>query len=77
MNKELSEIRVQMEELAFKMQHESKVHWRYEWTLKRIAKWPVQKLLVRRKQQVINRWLRHVENLGHERKRSGKSLVDC
>jgi hypothetical protein len=35
MDKELSEIRAQMEKLAFKMQQESKVHWRYEWPLKR------------------------------------------
>jgi hypothetical protein len=47
MDKELSEIRAQMEELAFNMQQESKVHWRYEWPLKRKSIWPIQKLLAR------------------------------
>jgi hypothetical protein len=63
-------------ELAFKMQQESKVHWRYEWPLKRTTRWPVQKLLARRQQQVLKRWLRHAENLSHKGKRSGKSLID-
>jgi hypothetical protein len=76
MDKELSEIRAQMEELAFKMQQESKVHWRYEWPLKRTTRWPVQKLLARRQQQMLKRWLRHAENLSHKGKRSGKSLID-
>ena len=35
MDKDLSEIRVNMEEIALNMEHESKVHWRYEWPLKR------------------------------------------
>jgi hypothetical protein len=35
MEKELVEIREQMEKLAFKMQQEAKVRWRYEWPLKR------------------------------------------
>jgi hypothetical protein len=77
MDKELSEIRAQMEKLAFKMQQESKVHWRYEWPLKRTTRWPVQKLLARRQQQMLKRWLRHAENLSHKGKRSGKSLIDC
>jgi hypothetical protein len=38
-----------MEKLAFKMQQEAKVHWRYEWPLKRTTKWHVQKLLARGK----------------------------
>jgi hypothetical protein len=61
--------------LAFKMQQEAKVHWRYEWPLKRTTKWPVQKLLVKRKQQVLKRWLRHAENLSHKGKRSGRGLI--
>jgi hypothetical protein len=76
-DKELSEIRAEMEKLALKMQHEEKVHWRYEWPLKRKAKWHVQKLLARRQQQVLKRWLRHVENLSDEGKRSGRGLIDC
>jgi hypothetical protein len=66
-----------METLAFKMQHEAKVRWRYEWTLKRKAKWLVQKLLVKTQQQVLKRWLRYVENLNDEGKRYGKGLVGC
>jgi hypothetical protein len=77
MDKELSEIRAQMEKLAFKMQQESKVHWRYEWPLKRTTRWHVQKLLARRQQQMLKRWLRHAENLGHKGKRSGKDLAGC
>jgi hypothetical protein len=76
MDKELSEIRAQMEKLAFKMQQEAKVHWRYEWPLKRTTKWHVQNLLARGKQQRLKRWLRHAENLSHKGKRSGKGLVD-
>jgi hypothetical protein len=48
MDKELSEIQAQMEKLAFKMQQESKVHWRYKWPLKRTTKWHVHKFLTRR-----------------------------
>jgi hypothetical protein len=77
MEKELSEIRAQMEKLAFKMQQESKVHWRYEWPLKRTSKWLVQNLLARRQQHMLKRWWRHAKNLGHKGKRSRKSLIDC
>jgi hypothetical protein len=48
-----------MEMLEFKMQQEEKVHWRYQWPLKRKTKWHVQKLLARGKQHM----LRHVETL--------------
>jgi hypothetical protein len=65
-----------MEKLALKMQHEAKVCWRYEWPLKRKVEWHVQKLLARRQQHVLKRWLRHVENLSDEGKRSGRGLVD-
>jgi hypothetical protein len=41
MEKELSEIQAEMEKLAFKMQQEEKLHWRYEWPLKRTTKQPV------------------------------------
>jgi hypothetical protein len=43
--------------------------------LKRIAKWSIYKLLVKRHQQVLKRWLRYAENLSDEGKRSGKGLV--
>jgi hypothetical protein len=59
---ELIEIRTRMEQLTLKMQHEAKVRWRYEWPLKRKVKWHVQKLLARKQQQEVRRWLRYVEN---------------
>jgi hypothetical protein len=76
MEKELVEIREQMEKLAFKMQQEAKVRWRYEWPLKRTTKWKFHRLLVRGKQQRLKIWLRVDENLSHKGKRSGKDLVD-
>jgi hypothetical protein len=65
-----------MKKLTFNMQQESKVRWRYEWPLKRIARWLVQKLLSRRQQQMLKRWLRHAENLSYKGKRYSKSLID-
>jgi hypothetical protein len=44
--------------------------------LKRTTRWPVQKLLARRKQQRLKRWPRKAETLSHKGKRSGKSLID-
>jgi hypothetical protein len=52
-----------MEQLTLKMQQEAKVRWRYEWPLNRKSKWPVQKLLARKQQQELRKWLRYVENL--------------
>jgi hypothetical protein len=63
MDLEFIEIRARMERLALKMQHEAKVHWKYEWPLKSEVKWPIQKLFTRKKQQEVKRWLRHVESL--------------
>jgi hypothetical protein len=57
-----------MERLTWKMQQEEKVHWTYEWTLKRKVKWPLQKLLARKKQQVVRKWMRHAENLSDMRR---------
>jgi hypothetical protein len=75
-DKEINEIRAEMEKLALNMQHEEKVRSRYEWPLNRKSEWLVQKLLDRRQQHVLKRWLRHVENLNNEGKRSGRGLVD-
>jgi hypothetical protein len=47
MDKELSEIREQMEKLAFKMKRDPRVHWVYEWPMKKKVKWPVKRLLAR------------------------------
>jgi hypothetical protein len=52
-----------MEQLTLKMQQETKVHWRYKWPLNRKVKWHVQKLLARKQQQELRKWLRHVETL--------------
>jgi hypothetical protein len=35
MDLELIEIRARMEQLTLKVQQEAKVHWRYEWPLKK------------------------------------------
>jgi hypothetical protein len=63
MDLELIEIREIMEKLALKMQQETRVHWRYKWPLNMKVKWLVQKLLARKQQQELRRWLRHTENL--------------
>jgi hypothetical protein len=36
-----------MEKLAFKMQQDAKVHWVYEWPMKKKVKWPVKELLIK------------------------------
>jgi hypothetical protein len=59
MEKELSEIRAEMERLAFNMQQEEKVFWRYKWPLKRITKWTVENLLALGKKHMLKRWMRH------------------
>jgi hypothetical protein len=61
--KELKEIREKIEKLTLKMQREAKVHWTYEWPLRKKVKWHVQELSARKQQQVVRRWLRHSENL--------------
>jgi hypothetical protein len=52
MDKELEEIRVELDRITLKMQQEAQVHWRYEWPMKQREKWHVQKLLARRQQEV-------------------------
>jgi hypothetical protein len=49
MDSYLNQIRLRMEQLELRMQHEEKVHWRYEYPMNRKAKWHVQKLLARKK----------------------------
>jgi hypothetical protein len=62
-DKELNEIRAEMEKLAFKMQQDSKVHYVYEWPMKKKVKWLVKILLARGQQRLLRVWLRYVENL--------------
>jgi hypothetical protein len=63
MDKELVEVRERMEELALWVQQNAKTHWVYEWPLRRKAKWLVKKLLARRQQRLLRRWLRYVKSL--------------
>jgi hypothetical protein len=72
-----------MENLAFKMQQDAKVHWVYEWPMKKKVKWPIQKLLARGQQKLLRMWLRYVESLRGEEEvvhicepEAGKSLSD-
>jgi hypothetical protein len=72
-----------MERLMMSMQRESQVQWTYEWPMTQKIKWHVQKLLARRKQQQLRRWLREVETLSDTKKvvyicepESGESLSD-
>jgi hypothetical protein len=62
-DKELEEIRAEMEKLRLRMQQGSQVRWRYEWPMKQREKWHVQQLLFRRQQWILRRWLREVETL--------------
>jgi hypothetical protein len=48
MDEEITEIRKRMEDLALRMQQDAKLHWVYEWPIKRRVKWPVHYLLARR-----------------------------
>jgi hypothetical protein len=63
MDLELAEVRERIEKLVLRMQQDAKTHWEYEWPMKRKVKWPVKKLLVRRQQRLLRRWLRFVKSL--------------
>jgi hypothetical protein len=72
-----------MEKLAFKMQQDAKVHWVYEWPMKKKVKWPIQEIVGQRTTKVVERWLRYVESLRGEEEvvhicepEAGKSLSD-
>jgi hypothetical protein len=64
MDKELYEIRADIEKLELRMRHDKKPRWVYEWPMKEPkAKWPVKELMVRRQRRLLKGWLRHTENL--------------
>jgi hypothetical protein len=64
MDKELYEIRADIEKLELKMQQKAKPRWVYEWPMKESkAKWPLKKLMARRQHRLLREWLRYVENL--------------
>jgi len=52
-----------MEQPTLNMQQETKVRWRYKWGLNKKEKWPVRKLLARKQQQAMRRWMRYDEKL--------------
>jgi hypothetical protein len=66
MDKELTKIRVRMEEISLQMQRDAKTHGVYEWPLRRKAKWPVKKLLAKGQRRLLIGWLRHAECLKGE-----------
>jgi hypothetical protein len=45
MDLELIEIRARMEQLAFQIQQDAKIHWVYEWPMRKKVKCPVKKIL--------------------------------
>jgi hypothetical protein len=64
MDKELTNIKREMEKLEFKMRQNRKLRWVYEWPMKTSKmKWPVRELMARRQRRLLRRWLRYAENL--------------
>jgi hypothetical protein len=64
MDKELTEIRADIENLELEMQQKAKPRWVYEWPMKKAKeKWPVKELMVRRQCRLLRGWLRYAENL--------------
>jgi hypothetical protein len=64
MDKELAEIRADIEKLELRMQQKAKSRWVYEWPMKKPkVKWPVKELMVRRQRRLLKGWLRYAENL--------------
>jgi hypothetical protein len=63
-DEELTDIRAEMEKLAFRMQHNTRSIWVYEWPMRKPkVNWPVKQLMVKRQQKLLKGWLRHAENL--------------
>jgi hypothetical protein len=64
MDKELADIKREMEELEMKMRQNKKQRWVYEWPMQTPkVKWPVRELMVKRQQRLLRRWLRYAETL--------------
>jgi hypothetical protein len=64
MDKELYEIKADIENLQLKMWQDKKPRWVYEWPMKEPKeKWPVKELMVRGQRRLLKRWLRYAENL--------------
>jgi hypothetical protein len=63
-DEELVDIRVEIENLALRMQLNAKSLWVYEWPMRKPKeKWPVKELMARRQHRLLRGWLRHAENL--------------
>jgi hypothetical protein len=64
MDRELTEIRANIEKLELWIQQKAKPRWVYEWPMKKLKeKWPVKKLMVIRQCRLLRGWLRYAENL--------------
>jgi hypothetical protein len=64
MDKELADIKREMEELEMRMRQDKKPRWVNEWPMKTPkVKWPVRELMVKRQQRLLKRWLRYAEDL--------------
>jgi hypothetical protein len=64
MDKELAEIRADIEKLELWMKQKAKPRWVYEWPMKESnVKWLVKELMVRRQCRLLKGWLRYAENL--------------
>jgi hypothetical protein len=60
MDKELADIKREMEELEMRMRQNKKQRWVHEWPMKAPkVKWPVRELMVKRQQRLLKRWLRY------------------
>jgi hypothetical protein len=64
MDKELYELKADIEKLELKMRQDKRSRWMYEWPMKKAKeKWPVKELMVRGQRRLLKRWLRYAENL--------------
>jgi hypothetical protein len=64
MDRELADIKREMEELEMKMRQNKKPRWVHEWPMKEPKiKWPVRELMARRQRRLLRKWLRYAENL--------------
>jgi hypothetical protein len=63
-DKQLIDIRKEIEKLALQMQQKAKSRWVYEWPMREPkVKWPVKELMVMRQHRLIRGWLRYAESL--------------
>jgi hypothetical protein len=63
-DKELADIKRDMEELELRMRKRKKSRWVYEWPMKAPkVKWPVRELMVKGQRRLLKRWLRYAETL--------------